>query len=61
MVGELSSGLEIVTDWPDPLHKGVICYLENHRLRGVLLRNIWDQVENARALMTEMGPFMQRT
>jgi NADPH-dependent 2,4-dienoyl-CoA reductase/sulfur reductase-like enzyme len=56
-VGELSSKMEIVTDWQDPLHKGVIYYLENQRVRGVLLWNVWDQVENARALMSEPGPF----
>jgi NADPH-dependent 2,4-dienoyl-CoA reductase/sulfur reductase-like enzyme len=56
-VGELSSKMETVTDWQDPLHKGVIYYLENQRVRGVLLWNVWDQVENARALMNEQGPF----
>ena len=56
-VGEISSRMETVTDWQDPFHKGVIYYLENDRVRGVLLWNVWDSVDDARALMTEVGPF----
>jgi len=31
--------------------------LEEGRVRGVLLWNVWKQVDNARALMLEKGPF----
>jgi 3-phenylpropionate/trans-cinnamate dioxygenase ferredoxin reductase subunit len=55
-VGEIDSRLETVTDWQEPFHKGTIYYLENGRVRGVLLWNIWDQVKNARALLAEAGP-----
>jgi NADPH-dependent 2,4-dienoyl-CoA reductase/sulfur reductase-like enzyme len=56
-VGEISSKLETVTDWQEPFHKGVVYYLENGRVRGVLLWNVWKQVDNARALMAEAGSF----
>ena len=56
-VGEMSSKLEMITDWQEPLKKGVIYYLENGRVRGVLLWNVWKQVDNARALLAETGPF----
>ena len=56
-VGEISSKLETVTDWQEPFHKGVVYYLESGRVRGVLLWNVWKQVDNARALMAEAGPF----
>jgi NADPH-dependent 2,4-dienoyl-CoA reductase/sulfur reductase-like enzyme len=56
-VGEISSKLETVTDWQEPFHKGVVYYLESGRVRGVLLWNVWNQVDNARALMAEAGPF----
>ncbi len=56
-VGDLSSKLQTVTDWQEPFKKGVIYYLDNGRVRGVLLWNVWDQVDNARALMNENGPF----
>jgi len=55
-VGELSSRMETVTDWQKPFKKGVVYYLENGRVRGVLLWNVWKQVDNARALMAEAGP-----
>ena len=60
-VGEINSKLEIVTDWQEPCQKGVIYYLETGRVRGVLLWNVWDQVESARALIAEPGPFQAVT
>ena len=56
-VGEINSKLEIVTDWKEPLKKGVIYYLEDGRVRGVLLWNVWKQVDKARALLAAPGPF----
>ena len=56
-VGKLDSKLETVSDWQEPFQKGTIYYLGDGRVRGVLLWNFWKQVENARALMMEKGPF----
>jgi 3-phenylpropionate/trans-cinnamate dioxygenase ferredoxin reductase component len=58
-VGEISSKLETVSDWQEPFKKGVIYYLDpsDERVRGVLLWNIWDQVNNARELIADRGPF----
>jgi len=56
-VGELSSKLETVSDWQEPFRKGVVYYLESGRVRGVLLWNVWEKVDAARALMLEPGPF----
>jgi hypothetical protein len=52
-VGEINSKLQTVIDWQQPFKKGVIYYLEDDRVRGVLLWNVWDQVDNARALLSE--------
>ena len=56
-VGELSSKLETVADWEEPFKKGVIYYLDDGRVRGVLLWNVWDFVPEARALLNAVGPF----
>lgn len=57
-VGETSSKLEMVSDWQEePFQKGVIYYLHEGRVRGVVLWNVWKQVDAARALMLEPGPF----
>jgi 3-phenylpropionate/trans-cinnamate dioxygenase ferredoxin reductase component len=56
-VGETDSRLETVADWTEPLHKGVIYYLKEGRVRGVLLWNVWEQVDAARRLIAEPGPF----
>lgn len=56
-VGELDSRLETFSDWQEPFKKGVVYYLEGGRVRGVLLWNVWKQLEAARALLLEAGPF----
>ncbi|MEW6568610.1 MAG: FAD/NAD(P)-binding oxidoreductase [Chloroflexota bacterium] len=55
-VGELDARLQTVVDWQEPNRKGVIYYLQDERVRGVLLWNVWDQVDAARALIAEPGP-----
>ncbi len=57
-VGDTDSRLETVEDWQEePFQKGVVYYLRDERVRGVLLWNVWDQVPNARRLIAEPGPF----
>jgi NADPH-dependent 2,4-dienoyl-CoA reductase/sulfur reductase-like enzyme len=56
-VGEVDSRLETFADWKKPNEEGVIYYLQNGRVRGVLLWNVWEQVEAARRLIAEPGPF----
>ena len=50
-VGELDSRLETVYDWKEPFREGVVYYLREGRVRGVLLWNVWDQVDAARRLI----------
>jgi NADPH-dependent 2,4-dienoyl-CoA reductase/sulfur reductase-like enzyme len=56
-VGELDSRLEGFSDWKQPFREGVVYYLKEGRVRGVLLWNTWGQVDAARALIAEPGPF----
>ena len=56
-VGEVDSSLETFPDWKRPNEEGVIYYLQNGRVRGVLLWNVWEQVEAARQLIAQPGPF----
>jgi 3-phenylpropionate/trans-cinnamate dioxygenase ferredoxin reductase subunit len=50
-VGEIDSRLQTVIDWQQPYQKGVLYYLNEQRVRGVLLWNVWGQVDTARALI----------
>ncbi len=59
-VGELDSRLETFADWKQPNKEGVIYYLQGGRVRGVLLWNVWGQVDAARQLIAEPGPFTAR-
>jgi NADPH-dependent 2,4-dienoyl-CoA reductase/sulfur reductase-like enzyme len=56
-VGELDSRMETFMDWEEPFKKGVVYYLLDGRVRGVLLWNTWDTVPAARTLISEHGPF----
>jgi NADPH-dependent 2,4-dienoyl-CoA reductase/sulfur reductase-like enzyme len=56
-VGEVDARLETVADWKEPYREGVVYYLRDGRVRGVLLWNVWDQVDSARKLIAEVGPF----
>lgn len=54
-VGELDARLETVADWTEPYREGVIYYLRDGRVCGVLLWNVWDQVPAARDLIAAHG------
>ncbi|HWZ28785.1 MAG TPA: FAD-dependent oxidoreductase [Gemmatimonadales bacterium] len=56
-VGDLDARLETVSDWKTPFQEGVVYFLGDSRVRGVLLWNTWGQVDHARALIAEPGPF----
>lgn len=56
-VGELDSRMETFADWKTPFREGVVYYLAQGRVRGVLLWNTWGQVDHARSLIAETGPF----
>ncbi|MGH7171782.1 MAG: NAD(P)/FAD-dependent oxidoreductase [Gemmataceae bacterium] len=56
-VGEVDARLETVADWKEPHREGVVYYLRDGRVRGVLLWNVWEQVDAARKLIAEPGPF----
>lgn len=52
-VGELDARMAIRADWEQPYQKGVLYYLKDERVRGVLLWNVWDKVPAARKLIAD--------
>jgi 3-phenylpropionate/trans-cinnamate dioxygenase ferredoxin reductase component len=50
-VGEVDSRLETAADWKEPFRKGVIYYMREGLVRGVLLWNVWDKIDAARELI----------
>ncbi len=56
-VGEVDSRLDVVTDWQEPFRKGILYYLRDGRVRGVLLWDVWGKVDAARELIAQPGPF----
>ena len=63
-VGEVDPRLETVAEWDEPYRKGVVSYRQDGRVRGVLLWNVWDRLDAARALIAnpaEVGPTERRS
>ena len=56
-IGLLNPDLETVTEWSEPFRKGVIVYLRDRQVRGVLLWNVWEKLDAARALIAKGEPF----
>jgi 3-phenylpropionate/trans-cinnamate dioxygenase ferredoxin reductase component len=55
-VGLLDDRFDVVEQWTTPYREGVVYYLDNGRVRGVLMWNVWGQVDAARDLIAERGP-----
>lgn len=51
-VGDLDSRLETVEDWKEEFRKGVIYYLRDGLVKGVLLWNTWGKVDAAREIIS---------
>ncbi|MEO9046821.1 MAG: FAD-dependent oxidoreductase [Gemmatimonadaceae bacterium] len=56
-VGEVDSRLQMVADWKVPFREGVIYYLRDGHVRGVMLWNLWGQVDAARRLIGSSDSF----
>jgi 3-phenylpropionate/trans-cinnamate dioxygenase ferredoxin reductase subunit len=50
-VGEVSSELETIAEWQKPQETGVIYYLRDGKIRGAMMCNVWDKVDEARNLI----------
>ncbi len=49
--GEVDSRLETFADWQKENDTGVIYYLRDGKVRGVMMCNVWDKIEVARTLI----------
>jgi NADPH-dependent 2,4-dienoyl-CoA reductase/sulfur reductase-like enzyme len=52
-VGDVSSELDVEATWTQTLREGVVFYLRDDVIRGVMLWNVWNKVEWARSLIRE--------
>jgi 3-phenylpropionate/trans-cinnamate dioxygenase ferredoxin reductase component len=50
-VGMVSSKLKTFADWQKENNTGVVYYLEDSKVRGVMCCNVWDRVDAARELI----------
>jgi len=61
-VGELDSRQDSVAEWKTPNREGLVYYVDEHRHpRGVLLWNVFDHVDDARALIEAGEPIDRRS
>lgn len=50
-VGETRADLETVSEWEDFGRKGIVFYLSESQVRGIIFWNVWDQVDAGRELI----------
>jgi NADPH-dependent 2,4-dienoyl-CoA reductase/sulfur reductase-like enzyme len=55
-VGVLDPRLEVIADWKQPFERGVLYYVGDRRVRGVLAWGAFGKMDAARALVAEAGP-----
>jgi NADPH-dependent 2,4-dienoyl-CoA reductase/sulfur reductase-like enzyme len=55
-VGEVDARHEAVAEWEEPFRVGVVSYHGGGRVRGVLLWNVWGQLDAARARIGQPIP-----
>lgn len=56
-VGEVSARMETVADWKTENEVGILYYLRNGQVRGVMMCNVWGKVEDARNIILHPGTF----
>lgn len=55
-IGLIDSRFEIIEDWKEKYHKGVLYYMNEGRVSGVILWNVWDKVDEARKILGLPAP-----
>jgi NADPH-dependent 2,4-dienoyl-CoA reductase/sulfur reductase-like enzyme len=55
-VGEIDSRLTTFADWQEENKTGVIYYLQGERLRGIMMCNVWEKTDAARAMIRRGQP-----
>jgi NADPH-dependent 2,4-dienoyl-CoA reductase/sulfur reductase-like enzyme len=50
-VGEIDARLMTKADWQLENDTGIVYYLDGNKVRGIMLCNIWDKVEDARRII----------
>ena len=56
-VGRTDASYNVIQDWSEKYEQGVLYYLKNDILKGVLLWNVFGKLDQARNLIQEQGPF----
>lgn len=59
-VGDIDSRLETFADWQKTNDTGVVYYLKDNQVQGVMMCNTWDKVDRARALIKKAEKIQDR-
>ncbi|MGA9532498.1 MAG: FAD-dependent oxidoreductase [Anaerolineales bacterium] len=57
-IGLMHKDMDHVEDWVKPNEQGVVYFLREQRLYGVLLWNTWGKLDEARDLISAGGPYL---
>jgi len=52
-VGMLNSKLKTTEVWKTPFEEGIVYYLQDDKVKGILLWNVWEKVDEARLIISD--------
>jgi NADPH-dependent 2,4-dienoyl-CoA reductase/sulfur reductase-like enzyme len=52
-VGDLDARFQTIEDWRKEFREGVVYYLDGEKVKGILLWNVWEKVDDARSLIEQ--------
>ena len=52
-VGLLDPKLKVEEVWKEPFEEGILYYMKDNKVKGVLLWNVWEKVEEARIIISD--------
>ena len=55
-VGEFHKDFDIIEDWIEPFKKGTIFYLQDELIKGLIFWNLWDKVDEGKAVIQAGKP-----
>ena len=58
-IGLIDSRFEIIEDWKEKYKEGVLYYMNEDRVSGVILWNVWDKVDEARKIIGLPAPIRE--
>lgn len=58
-LGEVNTELKIKADWKEDLKKGIVYYLDEGVIKGIMFCNVWEKVPEGRCVLAEKTSYRE--